>query len=197
MAEDLRNPMPDPRPLERRREEIVKEAMRQSESCLFTSTVIYIWLRRVRIQHKAVFLLPIIITAIAGVGYFQEMAPPWMVAVVAFLATLIPSLADALDIQTHVDELKRLAAEYKSLQDRFRRLARITSLGDVDKAEEALGELMDRMDIARSSSLTPPQRYFKRARREIEGGNYDFAVDIATGQTLSGRSSETPPASDC
>jgi len=105
----------------------------------------------------------------------------------AFFSTLIPSIAEALDIQTHVDELKRLAAEYKALQDRFRRLARITALGNVDEAEKALAELMDRMDVARSSSLTPPQRYFDDARRQIESGHYDFAVDLPTGEAPSGK----------
>jgi hypothetical protein len=51
---------------------------------------------------------------------------------------------------------------------------------------------MDRMDIARSSSITPPQLYFADARKQIEGGHYDFAVDLPTGETPSGRKSEPP-----
>ncbi|MBS0984608.1 hypothetical protein JK220_15925 [Gluconobacter cerinus] len=150
--------------------------------------MLFTWLRLVRLQHKAVILLPIILTGLVGFSYIKEWVPAWGVALMAFVSTLIPSIAEALDIQTHVDELKRLAAEYKALQDRFRRLARITALGDVDEAEKELAELMDRLDAARSSSITPPQRYFESARRQIEGGHYDFAVDLQTGETPSGKS---------
>lgn len=185
MAENLRTPNSDLCAVEARRREIVKEALRQSESCLWTSTMLFTWLRRVRLQHKIVILLPIVLTGFVGFSYIKEWLPAWGVALMAFLSTLIPSIAEALDIQTHVDELKQLAAEFKSLQDRFRRLARITALGEVDAAESELSSLMDRMDIARSSSITPPQRYFEEARRQIEGGHYDFAVDLSAGEAAS------------
>ncbi|WP_395665505.1 SLATT domain-containing protein [Methylocella sp.] len=170
----------------------MKEALRQSESCLWTSTMLYIWLRRVRWQHKAITLAPIVLTALAGAAFAKAWLPAVAVAVIAFLATLIPSISEALDIQTHVEELKRTAAEYKALQDRFRRLARITALGEVDKAEEVLAELMDRMDAVRGGSITPPDRYREDAKKQIEGGNYDFAVDLPTGETPSGKRSEPP-----
>ncbi|MCH4061170.1 MAG: hypothetical protein LKE81_07025 [Acetobacter sp.] len=190
MAENLWPSDSDPRNVETRRREIVKEALRQSESCLWTSTMLYTWLRVVRLQHKVVILLPIILTGLVGFSYIKEWVPAWGVALMAFFSTLIPSIAEALDIQTHVHELERLAAEYKALQDRFRRLARITALGDVDEAEKELAELMDRMDAARNSSITAPQRYFKSARRQIEGGHYDFAVDLQAGETPSGKKTE-------
>lgn len=180
MAEDFREPHPDTRSVEdRRRAEIAAEALRQSESALYTSTMIFMWLRCVRWQHKAVLVTPIVLTALAGFSYIQDVIPAWGVALMAFFSTLVPSLAEALEIQTHVDELKRAAAEYKALQDRFRRLAKVTSIGDPDKAEAELSELMDRMDIIRSSSITPPERYFEEAQRKIKRGDYDFSIDIA------------------
>lgn len=192
MAEHLRSPNSDLCSLEARRLEIVKEALRQSESCLWTSTMLFSWLRLVRLQHKIVLLLPIVLTALVGFSYMKDWLPAWSVALMGLLSTLIPSVAEALNIQTHVNELKQLASEFKALQDRFRRLAHITALGDVDKAEENLADLMDRMDAARQSSITPPQRYFESARKQIEGGHYDFAVDLPTGQTPSGRSTNPP-----
>lgn len=192
MAEDFRGEDPGKRAVEARRREIVKEALRQSESCLWTSTMLFMWLRRVRWQHKIITLAPIVLTAIAGFSYVKEWLPAWGGALIAFLSTLIPSVAEALDIQTHVDELKRTAAEFKALQDRFRRLAKITALGNLDEAEADLAELMDRMDAVRSSSITPPERYFEKARKKIEGGNYDFAVDLPTGQTPSASKLDGP-----
>jgi hypothetical protein len=41
---------------------------------------------------------------------------------------------------------------------------------------------MERMDVARTSSLTPPERYFKNAQTKIHSGDYDFTVDKKTGQ---------------
>ena len=98
-------------------------------------------------------------------------------AVLAIIASLFPALADALKFETSVDEISRLAAEFKALQDRFRRTATITALGDLQAADDALAELMDRMDVARSSSITPPESAFKEAQRKIAEGHYVFAVD--------------------
>jgi uncharacterized membrane protein (DUF106 family) len=165
--------------VERQRAEITAEALRQMESCLYTSTMIFSWLRRVRKQHKIVTIAPIVLTALAGFSYLGNKIGPEAVAVIAFLATLIPSIAEALNIQTHVDELKTSAASYKSLQDRFRQLARIDVLGDVEQARAKLSELMDRMDAVRASSITPPERYFEDAQTKIKSGHYDFSVDIS------------------
>jgi hypothetical protein len=180
MAEDIRKSVSDPRDdvSGRVKSEVTVEALRQSESCLYMSTQIYIWLRRVRWQNKAIILAPIIFSAVAAFSYAKDWLPAWGLAVIAFLSTLIPSIADALDIQTHVEELKRLAAEWKALQDRFRQLAKITALGSSEQAEAKLGELMDRLDAVRAGSVTPPEKYYQAARRKIKSGDYDFTIDV-------------------
>lgn len=193
MAEDLWIPDPDPRAVEVRRREIVKEALRQSESCLWTSTMLFTWLRQVRFQRQVFVAAPIVLGALASFAVLKEVTPTWVIAVLSLLASLFPALADALKIETSVDEKSRLAAEYKALQDRFRRLARITALGDVDEAEKALAELMDRMEVVRSTSVTPPPSYLDAARKQIEGGHYDFTVDLPTGDTPSGKKLDGPP----
>lgn len=104
--------------------------------------------------------------------------PAWVVATLSLGASLFPALSDGLNIQTSVNEIARLAAEFKALQDRFRRVANITVLGTAEEAESALAELMDRMDVVRSASVTPPEKYFEKARLKIEGGHYDFQVDL-------------------
>ena len=163
--------------IEQRRAAIVAECRRQEESCLYISTTLYIWLRRVRLQKQIFVAAPIIIGGIAGIAILKEWLPDWLMALLAFLASLFPALADGLKIETSVDEITRLAADFKALQDRFRRAANITALSDVDTAEQKLAELMDRMDVARSSSITPPEWAFEEARRKIDAGHYSFAVD--------------------
>lgn len=179
MAEDIRPN--DHGSIEERREAIVAECDRQRESCLYTSTTLYIWLRSVRRQRQFFIAAPLILGGIAGISVLKtEFAPNWLIAVLAWLASALPALADALKIETNVNETARIAAEYKTLQDRFRRLGNITVLGDVGVAEQQLAELIDRLDIARSTSLTPPESAFKKAQRKIASGDYDFRADAAT-----------------
>lgn len=158
---------------------IASEARRQEESCLYTSTTHYLWLRQVRRQNTIFIVAPILLGALAGFSVLKEFFPDWVVAVLALLASLFPALANALNIQTSVNEIAANAAAYKALQDRFRQLATIVILSDVDAAETELRELMDRMDVARSTSITAPEKYFKLAQKKIAEGHYDFTVDAA------------------
>ena len=130
-----------------------------------------------RLQKQIFVAAPIIIGGIAGIAVLKGALPDWIMALMAFFASLFPALADGLKIETSVDEITRLAADFKALQDRFRRAATITALTDVDIAEQTLAELMDRMDVARSSSITPPEWAFEQARRKIDAGHYSFAID--------------------
>jgi hypothetical protein len=157
---------------------IAQEARRQEESCLYTSTSLFLWLRRVRLQKQLFVIIPIILGAVAGFSAFKEQVPAVLVASLTLIASLFPALADALKIATSVDEISASAATFKALQDRFRRLATISILFDVDAAEATLAELMDRMDVARSTSITPPERYFTAAQAKIKSGDYDFNVDL-------------------
>lgn len=158
---------------------IAEEARRQEESCLYTSTTLFLWLRRVRFHHAVFIVAPIILGALAGFSVLREALPPWAIATLALLASLFPALASALKIQTSVSEIAASAAAFKSLQDRFRQLASITCLSDPDAAAVELRELMDRLDIARSASITAPERWFEKAKRKIEAGHYSFAIDAA------------------
>jgi hypothetical protein len=160
-----------------RREAVISECRRQEESCLYTSTTLFIWLRRVRRQKQFFVAAPVILGGLAGFSLLKDFTPGWVSALLAFSAGLLPALADALSIQTSVDETTRLASEYKSMQDRFRRTALITAPHDLDAAETALAELMDRMDVARSTSVTPPEWAFVKAQEKVKAGHYTFAVD--------------------
>lgn len=177
MAEDIRPSDSDERLAAGRKQAIIDECLRQEESCLYTSTTLYIWLRRVRLQKQIFVAAPIIIGGVASISVLKNWIPDWSVAVLASLASLFPAVYDALKIETSVAEISRSASEFKSLQDRFRRVAKITVLTDVNLAEQSLSELTDRMDIARSMSITPPEWAFEDARRKIGRGHYSFLID--------------------
>jgi precorrin isomerase len=197
MAEDIRDEDTDQREvIERLKAEIVAEALRQEESCLYTSTAIYMWLRPVKVQHAIVVITPIALTALASFAYVKDVLPAWAVAVAALLSTLIPSLAKAMDFETHVSDLKSAAGEYKSLQDRFRQLAKIGILGNASAAEARLSELMERLDAVRAKSIVVPTKHFDAARAKIKNGDYDFSIDnTLRDAVISGGAQPMPPRS--
>ena len=156
---------------------IAEEARRQEESCLYTSTILYLWLRQVRCQNTIFIVTPIILGALAGFSVLKDVFPDWVTATLALFASLFPALASGLNIQTSIDEIAANAAAFKSLQDRFRQLAEIVVSNGDKSAQAELRDLMDKMDIARANSITPPERYFEKARKKIEAGDYSFAVD--------------------
>lgn len=187
MAEDFRNSdTSESMTVVKRLAEVRIEALRQEENCLYTSTAMYRWLTTVRWQQRIVLIAPILLAAAASYSYSREVFPAWALALVALIATLIPSLAKALDIETHVKELKDAAGEYKNLQDRFRQLANIGSLENPDAAEARLSELMDRLDAVRAKSLVVPQRHFEAAQKKIKAGDYDFSADLSAREAKSG-----------
>lgn len=159
---------------------IAKEARRQEESCLYTSTSLYLWLRQVRRQNTIFIVAPIVLGALAGFSILKDAFPDWVTATLALLASLFPALANGMKIQTSIEEIAANAAAFKSLQDRFRQLAEITAPSGDEGAQIELSELLDKMDIARANSITPPERYFEKARKKIEAGDYSFSVDRGT-----------------
>ena len=162
-----------------RRDELVKEAQRQSESCLYTSTSFFEWLKCVRWYHRFFVIAPIVLGSLAAASAIGRWFPDWVIALLAFVASLFPALADGLKIQTSVEEISLLAAEFKALQDRLRQLTlTIAPYSDLEEVDKRLGELMDRMDIARKSSTTPPDWAFQKASNAIKAGRYTFSVDV-------------------
>ena len=55
---------------------------------------------------------------------------------------------------------------------------RLTALGDFNVFRVEFDALIERMDTARAGSLTPPDRFFKKAQTKINSGDYDFGVDL-------------------
>ncbi|WP_189521680.1 MULTISPECIES: SLATT domain-containing protein [unclassified Mesorhizobium] len=156
---------------------VAVECRRQEESCLYTSTSLFIWLRFARLWNWFFILTPVVLASVAGIAVFKEDA--WLAAGLAFLTGIVPALREALKLDIHVEQIKSLAAEFKALQDAFRRVALVYAPTDPDAAEKRLEALMDRLDAARSGSVTIPEWAFKRAQVKISAGHYDFSVDDA------------------
>jgi hypothetical protein len=159
---------------------LIKECKRQEESCLYTSTTLYIWLRKARLWRAVFVITPIIFGSIASWSILEKPDILWMVWLTAssgLFAGLIPAIREALNLDIHVDEISQHAAQFKNLQDRFRLASDTGSLKPIENFEAEIRDLIERLDEARKISITPPERCFKAARKKIKEGHYDFSID--------------------
>lgn len=166
--------------VEERTTRLIAECRRQEESCLYTSTSLYIWLRRSRLWQRVFIIAPIILGSLATWSVIDQPETKWLAGTCALLAGFFPAIYEALKLDVHMDEIARHAAVFKNLQDRFRQLALVTALGSFDDFQAGFEQLMKQMEQARTSSLTPPERCFKKAQGKIQSGHYSFAVDEGT-----------------
>lgn len=154
---------------------LVNECGRQSESCLYTSTSLLIWLRFLRSVKVVFIVVPLVFGATVSWRVLSAQDTGWKMATVAFMAIaagVMPAVYSALRYDDYLAEARRLAGEFKNLQDRFYQLAILaTDLEDSD----LLGRfelLMDRLDAARSPSMTAPEWCFQRAKKKVKRGDY-------------------------
>lgn len=157
---------------------LIDECKRQEESCLYTSTTLFEWLKSMRRYRVLFVVLPIVLGGVATWPLFtQQPGYEWLTGICAFLAGLAPAIYKALNLDVSLDVIAKHAHQYKILQDRFRQAWRITALGAGESFGKEFCNLMERMDAARSSSLTAPERFFQRARAKIQASHYNFNVD--------------------
>ena len=157
---------------------IADECKRQEESCLFTSTSLFEWLKFLRAWRAFFVVAPIILGGLATwplLAHHDEYK--WFTGGCALLAGFAPALYKALDFDISMKVVAQHAHDFKILQDRFRQAWRIAALGPLPEFKKEFDHLMTRMDTARAASLTPPERFFKRAQAKIAKGHYDFAAD--------------------
>jgi hypothetical protein len=161
-----------------RTQNTIDECRRQAESCLYTSTSLFEWLKYLRLWKAFFVIAPIIL---GGLSTWPLLAHrdeyKWFTGVCALLAGFSPAIYKALDFDVSLKLIAQHAYEFKILQDRFRQAWRIAALGPFLDFKKEFDGLMTRMDAARAASLTPPERFFKKAQAKIDAGHYDFSVD--------------------
>ena len=178
MAEDFWDVDSAHRMTEERTQQLIMECQRQEESCLYTSTAIFEWLKSLRWWRVMFVVVPIVLGTIATWPLLAERSDLlWLTGVCAFLASLIPAVYKALDFDVNLSMLAKEAHQFKILQDRFRQAWLVTALSGFDILKSDFDALMERMDTARAGSLTPPDPFFKKAQRKIAKGDYSFTAD--------------------
>ena len=161
--------------------ELVQECRRQHENCLYTSTALFEWLSSVRLWRRFFVVTPLILGSLAGWSLLTEMSyegAAVLTAVCSFLAGLLPTIYAALKLEEGEKPIATSASEYKNLQDRFRQCAAVSSGKPFGEFEAEFRELMGRMEEARRSGLSIPKRFFRRAQKRVQSGDYTFDVDI-------------------
>ncbi len=165
--------------MDERTQNLITECRRQEESCLYTSTTLFEWLKSLRWWRVVFVVLPIILGGLATWPLLAKQADlQWITGVCALLTGITPAVYKALDFDVNLATVAKHAGEFKILQDRFRQAWRVTALGDFEPFKAEFVDLMQRMDGARGRSLTPPERFFKKAQAKISSGDYDFGVDL-------------------
>ncbi len=178
MAEDFRATNSTDSMTDEPTQNIVDECKRQEESCLYTSTSLLEWLKRLRVWKALFIITPIVLGGLATwplLAHHDEYK--WLTGVCALLAGFAPALYKALDFDVSLKVIAKHAHEFKILQDRFRQAWRIAALGSFPEFKKEFDDLMGRMDAARAASLTPPERFFRKAKAKIGAGHYEFEVD--------------------
>lgn len=154
---------------------IINECKRQEESCLYTSTALFGWLKEVRVWRVAFIVVPIIAGSVASVKILlKDPSFDWLVAIAAMVAGLFPALFKALDLDVSLATISDSANRFKTLQDRFRQASQIGITGKLEDLEEEFKSLMARMDDARSANPPVPERHFEGAQKKINRGDYSF-----------------------
>jgi hypothetical protein len=161
--------------MDQRAQQLVEEAKRQEESCLYTSTALFSWQKEVRVFRVAFIVIPIICSSFASARIFvRDPYFDWPVAIAALTAGLFPALFKALDLDVSLKTIADSANRFKTLQDRFRQASLIGATRATEDLEEEFNALMQRMDDARSANPTIPDRHFIKAQKKIKKGDYKF-----------------------
>ena len=154
---------------------LVDECKRQDESCLYTSTALFEWLKSLRLWRKILITTPIILSAIAASALVKHYE--WIAGSAALLTGIFPAVLRALELDKDLAAIARQANQYKILQDRFRQSWRVCALGDSEEFKRDFKTNMKMMDDLRIASPAVPDRFFAKAQQKIGKGHYDFSVD--------------------
>ena len=146
--------------------EIIKESNRQQESCLYTSTSLYIWLRRKRLYENWLVIVPVVCGILASASLLND--NKLLTGSLTILASISPAIYKALKLGEYIDSLSREASVYKNLQDEFRQIAQIHSNESIEVLKDVFNKAMDKMNKARETSITPPEWCFKKAQKKIK-----------------------------
>ncbi len=99
-------------------EALIAECLDQSRNCLYASTNFFIWLKVLRGLRLGFVIVPLVFGSLATwtlLTSAKDATLTLVVAVLAFLAGLLPTVYRALKLDDNVGLCAKLAAEFKNL----------------------------------------------------------------------------------
>jgi hypothetical protein len=106
--------------MDERTRNMIDECRRMEESCLYTSTTLFEWLKCLRFWRALFVVLPIVLGGVAAWPLLAHRDDyKWVTGVCALLAGLAPAIYKALDFDVNLNGIAQFANLSKSLQDRF------------------------------------------------------------------------------
>ncbi|MDE8345996.1 MAG: hypothetical protein POH28_07480 [Acidocella sp.] len=165
---------------DRRVNELVKECIRQAESCAYTGANLYIWQKRASMWRASFLVVPIIAAGFSTSQLFTDKLATYGKILATFsglLAGFFPTIFIALNMDMRVMEIARSAAEFTNLRDRFRQAANVSRYSPYDEFKTEFEALMDRMDAIRTSAPPAPDWCFRETQKKMNKGDYTFTVD--------------------
>ena len=160
--------------------ELVKECIRQFDSCLYTGSALYIWQKWASFWRGIFLAAPVIFAGFSTSQLFTQDA--WSTGKLfatfsGLLAGFFPAIYVSLNMDMRVAEIGRAASEFTNLRDRFRRAANVSKYSPYEEFKAEFEVLMDRMDAIRASAPPSPDWCFRKAQENIGKGDYDFDID--------------------
>jgi len=95
--------------MDERAKNLAEECRRQEESCLYTSTALFEWLKFLRCLKALFVVVPIVLGAVAAFPLLKS-APElaWLTGICALLASVFPAVYKALDLDVSLDTVAKL-----------------------------------------------------------------------------------------
>jgi len=152
--------------------ELAKECVRQYRNCLFSAASLYTWLRFARYLKLVFVVAPLIFAVLASWYVYSSETHKFLAVIFVGIAGLIPAVYEALKMDDHIGDVKKMAGEYTNLRDRFRQAALVSALKPLPEFDGEFQSLMDRVEHARESGITAPSFCFRIASRQIDRGEY-------------------------
>jgi hypothetical protein len=160
---------------------LVLECKRLSESCQYTSTSIYVWLKCLRWAKIFFTAVPLILGSLASWELLTSsdiQSTRNIVAIFAFLAGLLPSIYSALKFDERLEQYIHASGEFKNLEHRFRKLCLVDSQKAFEEFEDEFNLAMQRYEQLSNLSITTPEWCFRRAQKKVKSGDYVFNIDL-------------------
>src|SRR6516165_6970244 len=119
MAKNLRVPDSANGLMDTRTQNLIQECKRQEESCLYSSTALFEWLKHLRFWKLFFVIAPIVLAAVATTLPKLDSDLGWLAVTCTMLACIAIAVYKALHLDVSLDLISRNANHFKILQDRF------------------------------------------------------------------------------